>query len=413
MKNRGIDLTEIYLTPPFLEALPILEKLEDNGYEAYFVGGSVRDNLLGKSIHDVDIASSALPQEVKSIFKRTVDVGIEHGTVMVLKGGEGYEVTTFRTESTYKDFRRPDEVSFVRSLKEDLKRRDFTINALAMTKDGKVIDYFDGIKDLKERRIQAVGDPFERFSEDALRMMRAVRFQGQLGFEISQKTLEAIQNYAHLLEKIAIERIHEEFIKLMTGDFRNKAVLTLVETGLYRYLPGLDREKDALSEMGKLEGVISSEIEVWGLLLYFIEIENEETVRQFLRKWKTSNQVIKETQKAIYGLNQRLNDTYTVYTLYQIGLPLMLHVEKMLESLGHAPRYTEIQKEWSSLPIQSRSDMAISGDVILKEVEEEPGPWLGNLLTYLEKQVVLGRVKNQETVLIEESKEFVREYKNK
>ncbi len=412
MKNRGIDLTEIDLTPPFLEALPILEKLENHGYEAYFVGGSVRDNLLGKSIHDVDIASSALPQEVKAIFKRTVDVGIEHGTVMVLKDGEGYEITTFRTESTYKDFRRPDEVSFVRSLREDLKRRDFTINALAMTKEGKVIDYFEGIKDLKERRIQAVGDPFERFSEDALRMMRAVRFQGQLGFDISQKTLEAIRNYAYLLEKIAIERIHEEFIKLMTGTFRNKAIPTLIETELYQHLPGLDKEKDALLEMGKLEKTLSSEIEVWGLLLYFIEAESEEAVQHFLKKWKTSNQVIKETQKVIYGLTQRLNDTYTVYTLYEIGLPLMLHVEKMLESLGYSPRYTEIQKEWGTLPIQSQSDMGISGDVILKEFEGKPGPWLGELLAHLEKQVVLGEVRNQETALIEESEVFVRRHKS-
>ncbi|MGO2223161.1 MAG: CCA tRNA nucleotidyltransferase, partial [Leuconostoc falkenbergense] len=133
------------LPQEFVQAQPILATLEQAGYEAYFVGGSVRDTLLGATIHDVDIASSAFPEEVKALFNRTVDTGIQHGTVMVLDHGEGYEITTFRTESTYTDFRRPDSVTFVRSLSEDLKRRDFTINALAMRHDGEVVDLFDGL----------------------------------------------------------------------------------------------------------------------------------------------------------------------------------------------------------------------------------------------------------------------------
>ena len=133
----------------FKKALPILEKIREAGFEAYFVGGSVRDTLLGLPIHDVDIASSAYPEEIKQIFSKTVDTGVEHGTVMVLDHGTGYEITTFRTESTYQDYRRPDKVEFVRSLEEDLKRRDLTINALAMDDKGKIIDLFDGLKDLK------------------------------------------------------------------------------------------------------------------------------------------------------------------------------------------------------------------------------------------------------------------------
>ncbi len=156
----------------FKRALPILNTLKDAGYEAYFVGGSVRDTLLGLPIHDVDIATSAYPEEVKQIFNKTVDTGIEHGTVMVLDHGEGYEITTFRTESTYQDYRRPEKVEFVRSLQEDLKRRDLTINALAMDAAGEIIDLFDGLTDLKMKVIRAVGDPNERFNEDALRMMR-------------------------------------------------------------------------------------------------------------------------------------------------------------------------------------------------------------------------------------------------
>lgn len=164
------------LPQEFIDAQPILTKLEDAGFEAYFVGGSVRDTMLGKTIHDVDIASSAFPEEVKSLFHNTVDTGIQHGTVMVLDHGTGYEITTFRVESTYTDFRRPDHVTFVRSLEEDLKRRDFTINALAMRHDGEVLDLFDGLEDMKKSVIRAVGDAEKRFTEDALRMMRALRF---------------------------------------------------------------------------------------------------------------------------------------------------------------------------------------------------------------------------------------------
>src|SRR5699024_1116338 len=170
-----------------IRAVPVLNKIIEAYFESYFVGGSVRDHLLNLEVNDVDIATSALPHEIKQIFKRTVDVGIEHGTVLVLYNDESYEITTFRTESTYKDFRRPDSVTFVRSLREDLKRRDFTMNAIAVDIDGHVFDPYEGIKDLKAEIIRAVGNPHERFREDALRMMRAVRFAAQLDFEIEEE----------------------------------------------------------------------------------------------------------------------------------------------------------------------------------------------------------------------------------
>ncbi|HES5164132.1 TPA: CCA tRNA nucleotidyltransferase, partial [Streptococcus pyogenes] len=153
----------------FQKALPILTKIKEAGYEAYFVGGSVRDVLLERPIHDVDIATSSYPEETKAIFNRTVDVGIEHGTVLVLENGGEYEITTFRTEDVYVDYRRPSQVSFVRSLEEDLKRRDFTVNALALDENGQVIDKFRGLIDLKQKRLRAVGKAEERFEEDALR----------------------------------------------------------------------------------------------------------------------------------------------------------------------------------------------------------------------------------------------------
>lgn len=201
----------------FKKALPVLNKLIDAGYEAYFVGGSVRDRILDLDVNDVDIATSAQPLEIKKIFKRTVDVGIEHGTIMVLVGDESYEITTFRTESTYRDFRRPDSVTFVRSLEEDLKRRDFTMNAIALDNKGNIMDPFHGMADIDKGIIRAVGNPHERFKEDALRMMRAVRFSAQLDFQIESETMVSIRENAPLLEKIAVERIQIEFEKLLIG----------------------------------------------------------------------------------------------------------------------------------------------------------------------------------------------------
>lgn len=171
----------------YKKAIPVIRKIEAAGFEAYFVGGSVRDTLLGQKIHDVDIATSAFPEEIKQLFPKTIDIGIEHGTVLVFHEEEQYEITTFRTESTYQDYRRPDSVSFVRTLEEDLKRRDFTINAFALKEDGEIIDLFDGLTDLENHVLRAVGRPFERFHEDALRMMRGLRFVSQLGFKLKKK----------------------------------------------------------------------------------------------------------------------------------------------------------------------------------------------------------------------------------
>ena len=194
------------MTDPFQTAIPVIKKLEDAGYEAYFVGGSVRDFLLKRMINDVDIATSATPDEVKKIFPKTVDIGIEHGTVLVLVNNGAYEITTFRTESEYEDYRRPKEVTFIRNLKDDLQRRDFTMNAIAMDKNRKLIDPFNGHLAIQNKIIQTVGSPSDRFQEDALRMMRAVRFVSQLSFQIEAGTVTALASLVHLLDKIAVER---------------------------------------------------------------------------------------------------------------------------------------------------------------------------------------------------------------
>ena len=193
----------------------IINILESEGFEAYAVGGCVRDTILGREPEDWDITTSAKPMEVKSLFRRTVDTGIQHGTVTVLLGGKGYEVTTYRVDGEYEDGRHPKQVEFTASLLEDLKRRDFTINAMAYNPKTGIVDEFDGIGDLDKGIIRCVGEPQERFGEDALRMLRAVRFSGQLGFEIEKRTFDAVKELAGNLRLISAERIRTELNKLI------------------------------------------------------------------------------------------------------------------------------------------------------------------------------------------------------
>ncbi len=222
------------------EVEEIISTLESHGYEAYAVGGCVRDCMLGKEPHDWDITTSALPMEVKGLFKRTFDTGIEHGTVTVLLQGQGYEVTTYRIDGEYMDGRHPSQVTFTASLEEDLKRRDFTINAMAYNHSRGLVDLYGGEEDLKRGLVRAVGQPRERFTEDALRMLRALRFSAQLGFEIEEDTLRAIRELAHTLKKISAERIQVELVKLLTSDHPDRLRLAC-ETGLTAvFMPEFD-----------------------------------------------------------------------------------------------------------------------------------------------------------------------------
>lgn len=218
----------------------MIEQLNEAGYEAYAVGGCVRDSLLGRIPEDWDVTTSATPEQVKSVFPRTFDTGIEHGTVTVLLDHEGYEVTTYRIDGAYEDARHPKEVTFTSQLVEDLKRRDFTINAMAYNEQEGLVDVFEGQRDLREGRIRCVGDPMERFSEDALRMLRAVRFSAQLDFEISKDTKAAILQLSGTLEKISVERIQTELVKLLVSDHPEQLRLAY-ELGMTKiFLPEFD-----------------------------------------------------------------------------------------------------------------------------------------------------------------------------
>lgn len=195
----------------------IINRLQSNGYEAYAVGGCVRDSILGREPQDWDITTSAKPEQVKALFEYTIDTGIQHGTVTVMLDHEGFEVTTYRIDGEYEDARHPKEVIFTSQLIEDLKRRDFTINAMAYNETDGLVDAFDGIGDLQRKVIRCVGNPMERFTEDALRILRAVRFAAQLDCVIDQATQEAITRLAPNLAKISAERIQVELVKLLVS----------------------------------------------------------------------------------------------------------------------------------------------------------------------------------------------------
>ena len=219
----------------------ILKTLKQNGYEGYAVGGCVRDTILGRKPEDWDITTSAKPEQVKALFRRTVDTGIKHGTVTVMLGDTGYEVTTYRMDGEYEDHRHPAEVVFTPDLTEDLKRRDFTINAMAYNPEAGIVDKFDGMGDIEKKCIRCVGDAAERFEEDALRMLRGVRFAGQLMFDVESLTLAAIEKKAPTLVSVSAERIRTELTKLLVSEGADR-ILLAVETGLSKYfLPELDR----------------------------------------------------------------------------------------------------------------------------------------------------------------------------
>ena len=213
----------------------IINKLNEHGYEAYVVGGCVRDMLLGREPGDWDITTSALPGQVKEVFRRTVDTGIQHGTVTVMMGKEGYEVTTYRIDGEYSDGRHPNSVEFTPDLVEDLKRRDFTINAMAYNSHTGFVDKFGGVEDLEKGIIRCVGEPMDRFTEDALRILRAIRFSAQLGFSIEERTYEAIRTIAPNMVHVSKERIQVELTKLLLSSHPDY-ILRVYETGISPYV---------------------------------------------------------------------------------------------------------------------------------------------------------------------------------
>ncbi|MGE6258815.1 CCA tRNA nucleotidyltransferase [Heyndrickxia sporothermodurans] len=380
---------------PFRSAIYIIQKLEEKGFEAYFVGGSVRDFLLKRPIHDVDIATSATPEELKKLFSNTVDIGIAHGTILILHQGNGYEVTTFRAESEYIDFRRPEKVKFIRSLFEDLQRRDFTMNAIAMDKNGQMIDPFNGQQCIQEKMIQAVGNPDERFQEDALRMIRAMRFVSQLDFSLQPQTKKAIEKNADLLKHIAIERLFAEFTKLLNGANKKHAIELLFETGLYKFIPGFSESKEMFLDCKNLDINQLSENQMWLLFIYFSKTESAE---KLLRAWKMPSKKIKYLTKALSILHTRLKNEWTTYSLYQATKAISIDVEvvnKTIKKETVANVEKDMNEIFSKMVIQQRDQMDVTGEDLMKWFNRTGGPWIKQLLNDIEKAIVMDKIPNE------------------
>lgn len=380
----------------------IINQLNKHGFEAYFVGGAVRDSLLGRKISDIDIATSAPPEKVVTIFPKTIPVGIEHGTVIVRMEHLSFEVTTFRRESNYQDYRHPSSVDFITSITEDLKRRDFTINAMALTVDGDLIDPFDGQSDIRQKVIKAVGLPDERFSEDPLRMMRAIRFLSMLDFSLDATTRGSIIRNKVLLEKIAVERLLVEFEKLLLGVAASRAINELMDTGLYLHLPGLTNPK-VLQIFASYHVPTTWKIEEkWALLCYTCEIHEPAT---FLKKWKLSNQKIKRIVHLVSLLSKYELIDITDWFLYKEGLDFTSSFIRIKELLNQTVFSSlDVRNAYKELPIHTRKAMRVNGNDLQQWLNKGPGPWIQMLIEEIEKMIVTGKLENNDAAI----KEWVR-----
>lgn len=387
----------------FTEAIPVIAAIEEAGYEAYFVGGSVRDSLTGRLSNDVDIATSATPDEVKAIFPKTVDVGIAHGTILVLHESGNYEVTTFRTESGYSDFRRPDEVNFVRSLREDLQRRDFTMNAIAMDRKGKLIDPFYGKEAIQKKEIVTVGNPEERFTEDGLRMMRALRFVSQLSFKLNPDTYESLKKNVHLMEHISVERVLVEFEKLLLGVERKKSMELVVDSCLYYYLPGFKSYKSQLERVGTYSIEQLKDIEdLWGILLVLLDIEN---IESFLRNWKMPMKSIRFIQSVVRLVKQEpyfLQDKFLLFKEGEKAAVSAVSVRAVLENTNVQNAISTVKEAYKDLKIKSMSELALTGhDLLAFASDRKPGPWVKEAIDGALQAVLAGKVNNDKAAIKE------------
>ena len=361
----------------FKDAIDILKIFNKNGYEAYFVGGCVRDYLLGEEFSDIDITTNALPEEVKKIFRKSIDTGIQHGTVTILVNGEGYEVTTFRTEDEYTNHRAPEKVEFVSNLREDLDRRDFTINAMALDSNGVLFDYHNGEKDLSSGVIRTVNNPNERFYEDALRMLRAFRFSSKLGFEIEYETLEAIKKNAELIKFVSIERIVNEFKKLLSGKGNLRSLELLLDSKLNTYIPFLD-EISGVQDFSKYSFCQS---------LYILSKINNISF-DTLKTLKLPNKEVKLIKEF-----DKINEDF----MSKIPLELILY-KYNFENVVFVAEYFSYENggniENCKLTIKSFDDVDITSQEIISVIGEKPGPWIKSVTSELEHEILLNRLNN-------------------
>lgn len=414
----------------------VLDTLKNNGYESYIVGGSIRDSQIGTSLpKDYDVTTNALPEEIIKLFDKTIPTGIEHGTVTVMVNGEGYEVTTYRIDGEYLDNRRPDVVTFVSNLKEDLARRDFTVNALAFNEEKGLIDYFGGIEDLNNKIIRAVGEPNKRFQEDALRMLRAIRFSAKLDFNIEQKTLEAIKTNCHLILSVSNERIRDELCKILISDNPTKGLRLLEETKLLEFiLPELQaaigfnqqsphHNKDIFEHILAVVNNCPPELNlrVAGLLhdiakpecftvdkegighFYYHDKKGAILSEQILRRLKFDNQSISEIGilvKEHMNVLKKPKDASVKRLINRVGRELVydLFALQRADALGSASpkiRLEEIDRVEektkaildSKVPL-SIKELAVNGSDLIREFSLKSGKEIGEMLKFLLDKVL-------------------------
>lgn len=425
----------------------IIKKLEEHGFEAYAVGGCVRDSILGREPNDWDITTSALPQQVKELFHRTIDTGLQHGTVTVMLEKEGFEVTTYRVDGEYEDGRHPKEVTFTASLEEDLKRRDFTINAMAYNPAEGIVDLFHGVEDLKNHKIRCVGDPIERFTEDALRILRAVRFSAQLGFEIEKETTKALKVLAPNLKFVSAERIQVEMIKMLVSphpEYLRKAY----DAGITKeFFPEWDlcMETDQNTphhgrSVGEhtlltLQNIRADKVLRLTMLLHDIgkpmrktTDENgrdhfkghaeagEKIAVQIMRRWKLDNDTIHkvshlvkwhdyrppaEMKEVRIAMNKIGKDFFEMYLEVQMADTLSksaYKIEEKMERLrGVENCYREILKKEQCVSLK---ELAVTGKDLIK-AGMQPGKEIGETLQQLLEHVLENPEDNKKEILLE------------
>ncbi len=400
-------------TEVFEKGRKILHILNDLGYESYFVGGALRDYRLGREIHDIDIATPLLPDEVMRIFPKTVPIGVKHGTVLVLFEGESFEVTTFRMEDKYDDFRHPNEVYFVKDIVLDLARRDFTMNAMAMNQDNEWMDPYHGLHDIQRKCVRAVGDARERFFEDPLRILRGYRFCAQLDFDLDVETEMAACESAHFIQHISIERIQLEMEKLLNAAYPQAVWKMLEKSDICSYMP-FGKSVVSLYALEEYDFTkLHSIEEKWVLLYAALQITTASL--QFV-KWRFSNQKRKTIERLFSVLEKKRAQNLTKSEIYTLGLAQSLAFTRIQSELYHLDseqRQQQISEIWHSLPIKNRSDLLFDGKDVLLRTNQKKGPWLGVLLKQLEAAVLNGECVNNQYEMEEWIEKWLQKSENK
>ena len=393
----------------------IIDILTQNGYEAYAVGGCVRDSILGRVPGDWDITTSALPQQVKALFRRTIDTGIQHGTVTIMLGKNGYEVTTYRIDGKYEDSRHPESVEFTPNLEEDLKRRDFTINAMAYNDENGIVDIFGGIDDIRNRIIRCVGNAHDRFTEDALRILRAVRFSAQLGFEIDKATKDAARELAPTLVKISRERIHTELNKLLLSD-NPDYFSVMYELGVMKVI------------ISELEDVNSGDIDRLRVLIKrtkpclperyaaLLSVIGKDKTRAVLKGLKLDNATISMAVKLVeyLGITPALTEPQMRHYINEVGKEDAIRVIDFNLSFADDSmheEYTDMRKLCAHVLERGDCTSLKELDVTGKDLVDagfEAGKQLGELLNSLLTEVLDNPSLNDRNYLLGRAKELGR-----